>query len=199
MKKLLAVLIIIFPSMIFAQLKGASYITPYAGLSVPFDKSTYNTSFNTGVNFEISLSNITSIGFDVNIANFTSDEVRAGMITNRVSPRSYSAGNYRTTGLMPFIKFQSAEAINKVQLFVRLGAGVSFLARTGSRTTYYDNSVVYSQSVVSSGILLAPSIGTYFAASTANKIVIEAQYRLNKSSTDEVNAFLLNIGYAFRM
>ncbi len=200
MKKILILLIFTLPLSAYPQLPNTTYITTSAGLSIPANQQIYNTSFNTGVSIEFAMSKLTAIGFDANFANLSSNKYDVGLHVAIIGAISgYDYGNYRTMGLMAFFKLQNAEAVKlPVQPFVKLGLGASLLAKTGMSTSSYD--IIHPlPSTTSTGILIAPSMGMNFMVNEKNKIVLEAQFKLNKSSTDEVNTFLLNMGSSFRL
>lgn len=202
MKKIFTLLIFLLPLALYPQLPNTTYITASAGASIPLNKelNSFNTSFNAGVSYEFAISKMTVLGFDANFATFTSfkNEILIhpalmGIIT------AYDNGTYNTMGLMAFFKLQNAEVISlPVQPFVKIGVGASLIAQTGLSTELY-STVNPLPSNTSTGILFAPSLGMNIMIHKKNKIVFEAQYRMNKSGRQDVHAFLLNCGYSFRL
>lgn len=193
-------LIIFFPLSIFSQVPNTTYVTGYVGYSNPTNQSIYFPSFSAGASIEFALTKLTAFGVDANFANLTSKEVRRGMVT--LSMNSIIADNYgsnSTLGIMAFFKLQNYEAVSlPVQFFAKVGIGASHIAKTGMSYTTFERTYAKPDET-STGILFAPSLGINIPIKAKNKIVIEAQYRINKSDTQDVKSFLLNFGYGFRL
>jgi hypothetical protein len=198
MKKItLVFLFFVFPLSLYSQLPNTTYISAYGGLSTPANQDLYRSSFNAGANIEFALSKLTTFGVDVNFANLSSrkSDVELAVLGYQL----YNYGNYSTMGFMAFFKLQNADAVKlPVQPFVKVGLGTSLIAKTGVNFKSF-NTITDVPNETSTGILFAPSIGINIPIHAKNKIVIEAQYRINKSDTQDVKSFLLNFGYGFRL
>ncbi|MBN8570421.1 MAG: hypothetical protein J0M18_12385 [Ignavibacteria bacterium] len=198
MKKIFLVfLFFVFPLSLYSQLPSTTYISAYGGLSTPANQDLYSSSFNAGANIEFALSKLTAFGVDVNFANLSARKNEFELLY--LGYRLYQYGNYSTMGFMAFFKLQNADAIKlPVQPFVKIGLGTSLIAKTGVNFKSF-NTITDVPNETSTGILFAPSIGINIPIHAKNKIVIEAQYRINKSDTQDVKSFLLNFGYGFRL
>lgn len=198
MKKItLVFLFFVFPLSLYSQLPNTTYISAYGGLSTPANQDLYRSSFNAGANIEFALSKLTTFGVDVNFANLSSrkSDVELAVLGYQL----YNYGNYSTMGFMAFFKLQNADAVKlPVQPFVKIGLGTSLIAKTGVNFKSF-NTITDVPNETSTGILFAPSIGINIPIHAKNKIVIEAQYRINKSDIQDVKSFLLNFGYGFRL
>ncbi len=198
MKKItLVFLFFVFPLSLYSQLPNTTYISAYGGLSTPANQDLYKSSFNAGANLEFALSKLTAFGVDVNFANLASRNNELELLY--LGYKLYNYGNYSTMGFMAFFKLQNADAVKlPVQPFVKIGLGTSLIAKTGVNFKSY-NIITDVPNETSTGILFAPSIGINIPIHAKNKIVIEAQYRINKSDTQDVKSFLINFGYGFRL
>jgi len=200
MKKLLFLLVFFIPLNLFSQLANTTYVIPTAGFSFPTNKTDHHTSFNTGAALEFAVTKLTTIGFETNAAHISSRPYEISFhVASMDAITAFDIGSYTTIGLMPYVKLQNADAVKlPVQPFIKLGAGASFMAKTGASKTSY--TVVYDlPNETSTGFLFAASLGTNLMINSKNKFVIEAQYRMNKSNSDDIRLFLFNIGYAFRI
>ncbi len=194
---ILVFLFFVFPLSLYSQLPNTTYISAYGGLSTPANQDLYKSSFNAGANIEFALSKLTAFGVDVNFANLASGNNDIELLY--LGYKLYNFGNYSTMGFMAFFKLQNADAIKlPVQPFVKVGLGTSLIAKTGVNFKSF-NTITDVPNETSTGILFAPSIGINIPIHAKNKIVIEAQYRINKSDTQDVRSFLLNFGYGFRL
>ncbi len=194
---ILVFLFFVFPLSLYSQLPNTTYISAYGGLSTPANQDLYKSSFNAGANIEFALSKLTAFGVDVNFANLASGNNDIELLY--LGYKLYNFGNYSTMGFMAFFKLQNADAIKlPVQPFVKVGLGTSLIAKTGVNFKSF-NTITDVPNETSTGILFAPSIGINIPIHAKNKIVIEAQYRINKSDTQDVKSFLLNFGYGFRL
>lgn len=167
---------------------------------MPTNQDIYRTSYNAGANIEFAVNKLAVFGIDLNYANLTSKQYRPSILRAWMGEIiAYNYGNFRTMGAMAFFKIQNHEVINKpVQFFAKVGIGASVVSKTGmSYSTYYETT--YLPDETSTGILFAPSLGINIPIKAKNKIVIEAQYRINKSDSQDVKSFLLNFGYGFRL
>jgi len=198
MKKIFLVfLFFVFPLSLYSQLPSTTYISAYGGLSTPANQDLYSSSFNAGANIEFALSKLTAFGVDVNFANLSARKNEFELLY--LGYRLYQYGNYSTMGFMAFFKLQNADAIKlPVQPFVKIGLGTSLIAKTGVNFKSF-NTITDVPNETSTGILFAPSIGINIPIHAKNKIVIEAQYRINKSDTQDVKSYLINFGYSFRL
>lgn len=198
MKKItLVFLFFVFPLSLYSQLPNTTYISAYGGLSTPANQDLYKSSFNAGANLEFALSKLTAFGVDVNFANLASRNNELELLY--LGYKLYNYGNYSTMGFMAFFKLQNADVVKlPVQPFVKVGLGTSLIAKTGVNFKSY-NIITDVPNETSTGILFAPSIGINIPIHAKNKIVIEAQYRINKSDTQDVKSFLINFGYGFRL
>jgi len=197
MKKILVLLLFSLPLTAAAQLPNTTYLTGYAGISNPSNQDLYTTSFTAGAGIEFALSKITAFGFDANFANFASkkNDVELAYWGFQL----YNYGSYSTMGFMAFFKLQDKDAVtNAVQPFAKIGLGASLIARTGVSFKQY-GMITNVQNETSTGLLFAPSIGINIPLHAKNKIVLEAQYRINKSDSQDVKAILLTAGYSFRL
>ena len=193
----LVFLFFVFPLSLYSQLPNTTYISAYGGLSTPANQDLYKSSFNAGANIEFALSKLTAFGVDVNFANLASGNNDIELLY--LGFRLYNYGNYSTMGFMAFFKLQNADAVKlPVQPFVKVGLGTSLIAKTGVNFKSF-NTITDVPNETSTGILFVPSIGINIPIHAKNKIVIEAQYRVNKSDTQDVRSFLLNFGYGFRL
>ena len=201
MKKItLVFLFFVFPLSLYSQLPNTTYISAYGGISTPANQDLYKSSFNAGANLEFALSKLTAFGVDVNFANLSSNVNEISLLPAIVGAiTAYNYGNYSTMGFMAFFKLQNADAVKlPVQPFVKVGLGTSLIAKTG--VNFKSSNVITAvPNETSTGILFAPSIGINIPIHAKNKIVIEAQYRINKSDTQDVKSFLINFGYGFRL
>jgi len=198
MKKItLVFLFFVFPLSLYSQLPNTTYISAYGGLSTPANQDLYKSSFNAGANLEFALSKLTTFGVDVNFANLASRNNDIELLY--LGYKLYNYGNYSTMGFMAFFKLQNADAVKlPVQPFVKVGLGTSLIAKTG--VNFKSSNVITAvPNETSTGILFAPSIGINIPIHAKNKIVIEAQYRINKSDAQDVKSFLINFGYSFRL
>ncbi len=198
MKKItLVFLFFVFPLSLYSQLPNTTYISAYGGLSTPANQDLYSSSFNAGANLEFALSKLTTFGVDVNFANLASRNNDIELLY--LGYKLYNYGNYSTMGFMAFFKLQNADAVKlPVQPFVKVGLGTSLIAKTG--VNFKSSNVITAvPNETSTGILFAPSIGINIPIHAKNKIVIEAQYRINKSDAQDVKSFLINFGYSFRL
>jgi len=198
MKKItLVFLFFVFPLSLYSQLPNTTYISAYGGLSTPANQDLYSSSFNAGANLEFALSKLTTFGVDVNFANLASRNNDIELLY--LGYKLYNYGNYSTMGFMAFFKLQNADAVKlPVQPFVKVGLGTSLIAKTG--VNFKSSNVITAvPNETSTGILFAPSIGINIPIHAKNKIVIEAQYRINKSDAQDVKSFLINFGYGFRL
>lgn len=198
MKKItLVFLFFVFPLSLYSQLPNTTYISAYGGLSTPANQDLYKSSFNAGANLEFVLSKLTTFGVDVNFANLASRNNEFELLY--LGYKLYNYGNYSTMGFMAFFKLQNADAVKlPVQPFVKIGLGTSLIAKTG--VNFKSSGIITDvPSETSTGILFAPSIGINIPIHAKNKIVIEAQYRINKSDAQDVKSFLINFGYSFRL
>ncbi len=198
MKKItLVFLFFVFPLSLYSQLPNTTYISAYGGLSTPANQDLYKSSFNAGANLEFALSKLTAFGVDVNFANVASRNNELELLY--LGYKLYNYGNYSTMGFMAFFKLQNADAVKlPVQPFVKIGLGTSLIAKTG--VNFKSSGIITDvPNETSTGILFAPSIGINIPIHAKNKIVIEAQYRINKSDTQDVKSFLINFGYGFRL
>lgn len=194
---ILVFLFFVFPLSLYSQLPNTTYISTYGGLSTPANQDLYKSSFNAGANIEFALSKLTAFGVDVNFANLASGNNDIELLY--LGYKLYNFGNYSTMGFMAFFKLQNADAIKlPVQTFVKIGLGTSLIAKTGVNFKSF-NTITDVPNETSTGILFAPSIGINIPIHAKNKIMIEAQYRINKSDTQDVRSFLLNFGYGFRL
>lgn len=194
---ILVFLFFVFPLSLYSQLPNTTYISAYGGLSTPANQDLYKSSFNAGANIEFALSKLTAFGVDVNFANLASGNNDIELLY--LGYKLYNYGNYSTMGLMAFFKLQNADAVKlPMQPFVKVGLGTSLIAKTGVNFKSF-NTITDVPNETSTGILFAPSIGINIPIHAKNKIVIEAQYRINKSDTQDVRSFLLNFGYGFRL
>ncbi|MBS1516362.1 MAG: hypothetical protein JSS63_15120 [Bacteroidetes bacterium] len=198
MKKIFALAILICAIEAFGQMPNTTYVTPYLGAAVPSNLSNYKSSFTAGANFEFALTKAAVFGFDVNFANLISKN-NSSVFPAVLGYTYYGSGNYATMGFMVFAKLQNAEAVKSpVQPFVKIGAGTSLISQTEfySMINGFTNLTPVS---TSTGLLFAPSLGANIMIHSKNKIVLEAQYRINKSDTDDVRQFLFTLGYSFRL
>ncbi len=204
MKKIFLLLFFIipsfFPSFIYSQLPNTTYATSYAGISFPTTLSGYSPSFNGGIGLEFAMSKMTALGFEANFANMGfENNYGSGMRPDfgGFGYRVSDYGSYSTMGLSTFFKIQNVQAMRvPVQPFVKLGAGFSLMAEKGK--TYWSDGMLETISNSNSvGILLAPSMGMNIVLKNKNKIVLEAQYRINRSSVHNIQFFLVNAGYSF--
>lgn len=199
MKKFLFPLIFFIPLNIFSQLANTTYLIPSAGLSIPVNINGYSASYNAGIALEFALTNVTVLGFEANYANNSSSLVKYKGPTVWQRETMLDNGNYSTTGFLGYMKFQDASKINTgIQMYLKFGAGLSVISRKGMRLIYTSGFRDFPDEH-SNGFLFAPSLGVNFMADTKNKIVVEAQYRINRSSSQDAQMFLVNIGYAFRL
>ena len=190
-------LLMIPPLSIFSQTTKPVYISGYAGFSSPTNQTLYTTSFNAGAGIEFATGKLTGIGFDANFSNFNSPKNEVSLTV--MGYKLYDYGSYNTIAAMLFFKLQNADAAKlPVQPFVKVGLGASVISRTGMSYTE-DRITTYLPDSHSTGILFAPSLGMNFNLGGKNKLMLEAQYRINKSGNDDIKAFLMNIGYSFRL
>ncbi|MBS1494775.1 MAG: hypothetical protein JST55_14765 [Bacteroidetes bacterium] len=200
MKKIIISLFFIFPLAAFGQLPNTTYISAYAGLSLPTNQNVYTSSFNAGANIEFALTKVVAFGFDINFANVTtkpSSEFAYPLYIGAIT--AYNYGNFSTMGFMAFAKLQSSDAVTlPVQPFVKIGFGTSLMAKTGVNYTSLAT-ITNVPNETSTGILFAPSIGINIPIHAKNKITLEVQFRMNKSDSESLNQLLLNAGFGFRL
>lgn len=198
MKKLALLIVFFIPFNVFPQLANTTYLIPAIGISIPANNSSYKSSFNAGITFEFAMTRAAVFGFDLNFANLSSKKVLT-IIPLSMDYSYIGAGNYSTMGFMAYAKLQDADAVKSaVQPFVKAGIGTSLIAQTDYSSVIQGIEYKYPVST-STGILLDAGAGLNIMIHQKNKIVLEAQYRINKSDTNDVRMFLLNLGYAFRL
>lgn len=185
-----------------AQIQGEYYLTPYIGFSFPANKDNFKSSFTAGLSYEMGLTDAFSAGTEFNYSRLTSDvleEVR-GYFNEYlyIVAQKFNPGKYNMADISVFAKVQSNDkAKPKIQPFLKISLGVSF-------TSNYDASFVYRDTLrtfktaSSAGYIISPAAGFYINL-PHNRITIEAQYRVNKSSDDDVRVFLLSAGFGINL
>lgn len=201
MKKIISLIIFIIPSFAFSQLPNTTYATSYAGVSFPTNQPGYSASFNGGINLEFATSPMTVLGFDANFGNLPSKESlnhTRHTFGGSGYPR-YNYVSYNTLGVSTFFKVQNVNAMTlPVQPFVKLGVGFSLVSQL-NRSYLSTGEIETFPSANSLGFLLAPSMGMNVVLKGKNKLVFEAQYRINTSGLQDVHFFLINAGYSFKL
>lgn len=198
MKNLFTLLVFFIPLSLFSQLANTSYLIPSVGISIPANNDSYKSSFNAGIAFEFAITKLTAFGIETNIANVISKN-NSDVFPAVMGYTYYGTGNYTAIGFSAYGKIQSVDAMKSPwQPFAKIGLGTSLIGQSVHYTTLNDiiTKMPYN---TSTGIMLSASAGANIMINGKNKIVLEAQFRVNKSDTDDIRMVLLNIGYAFRL
>jgi len=198
MKKLTLLLVFFIPLNLFSQLANTTYLIPELGVSIPANNESYKSSFNAGIALEFAMTKLTAFGIEANFSNVTSKN-NSNIFPAVVGYTYYGLGSYSAIGFSAYGKIQSVDAMKSpVQPFAKIGLGTSLISQTSHYTTI--NELLTNMPVsTSTGLLFSAGAGANIMLNGKNKIVLEAQYRINKSDTDDIRMFLINMGFAFRL
>lgn len=200
MTKILALIFLVLPAVIFSQVPNTTYISGFAGYSIPSikERTDFKNSFHAGMKIEKDFTNTISAGVEAGYSRFTSSLSNSPAIVDSSIMGTFSGGNLTLGGVMAYVKFFDMNVSNVFQPYLKLGAGASIISYSGS-TLNTDSTSKEVDKKTSGAILLSAGAGLDIQVSGNNKLFIEVQYRMNKNGADDVRNFLINLGYGFRL
>lgn len=200
MTKILALIFLLLPAVIFSQVPNTTYISGFAGYSIPSikERTDFKNSFNAGMKIEKDFTATISAGVEANYSRFSSSLSNSPSIVDTTIVGTFSGGNLTLGGVMAYVKFFDMNVSNVFQPYLKLGAGASVISYSGS-TLNTDSTSKESDKKPTGLFLISAGAGLDIQVSTNNKLFFEVQYRMNKNGAEDVRNILVNFGYGFRL
>lgn len=193
MKKIIVVVLLLLPVLASAQ---KSYLGVYAGLTIPGSptefKTYWSTSFNLGLLYEKPVSELFSVGGELNYASFSLDK-NAVFGPGNVN---VTGGSFNATQLLATAKVSDNNSVNTVSPYGRLGIGLSLTSFDDIKN---GNGGVILKGSSENGLGVMMAVGVAFNLQSGSKVNVEGSYRVNNRPGDSWNGFLIDFGYMFAL
>lgn len=193
MKKFIVVFLLLLP--VLASAQSRSYIGLKAGISIPSSpsdfKTFWTTSFNLGIDYEKPVSDMFSVGGELNYASFSLD--KSAVFGN--SNANVTGGSFNAVQLLAVGKICDYNSVNSISPYGRIGIGLSLTSFDDIKNGSNGNLILKGSSENGLGVMLAA--GIQFNLLSGSKVSVEGSYRVNNRPGDSWNGLLLDVGYHF--
>jgi len=193
MKKFIIVFLLLLP--VLASAQSRSYIGLKAGISIPSSpsdfKTYWTTSFNLGIDYEKPVSDMFSVGAELNYASFSLD--KSAVFGN--SNANVTGGSFNAVQLLAVGKICDYNSVNSISPYGRIGIGLSLTSFDDIKNGSNGNLILKGSSENGLGVMLAA--GIQFNLLSGSKVSVEGSYRVNNRPGDSWNGLLLDVGYHF--
>lgn len=193
MKKFIIVFLLLLP--VLASAQSRSYIGLKAGISIPSSpsdfKTFWTTSFNLGIDYEKPVSDMFSVGAELNYASFSLD--KSAVFGN--SNANVTGGSFNAVQLLAVGKICDYNSVNSISPYGRIGIGLSLTSFDDIKNGSNGNLILKGSSENGLGVMLAA--GIQFNLLSGSKVSVEGSYRVNNRPGDSFNGILLDVGYHF--
>lgn len=193
MKKFIIVFLLLLP--VLASAQSRSYIGLKAGISIPSSpsdfKTFWTTSFNLGIDYEKPVSDMFSVGAELNYASFSLD--KSAVFGN--SNANVTGGSFNAVQLLAVGKICDYNSVNSISPYGRIGIGLSLTSFDDIKNGSNGNLILKGSSENGLGVMLAA--GIQFNLLSGSKVSVEGSYRVNNRPGDSWNGLLLDVGYHF--
>jgi len=190
MKKIIVAVLLMLP--VLASAQSRSYLGINAGITIPASpsdfKTYWSTSFNLGIDYEKPVSDLFSVGGELNYASYSLNKSAAGLSS------STSGGSFNAIQILAVGKISDNNSANSVSPYGRLGLG---LALTSFDDIKNSNGAIILRGSSENGLGVMMAAGLQFNLQSGSKVAVEASYRVNNRPGDSWNGVLIDVGYYF--